>query len=106
MSGGPKPISRVPDVFDGSDPSKLETFTFQCSMFIASTKRSFPDDESHVSFVLSYLKGNPLDWFQAELSNALNTRGEFPSWFTSYLKFIAELQRLFGPRDPVTDATN
>jgi len=72
----PKPSSsvktRVPDVFDGSDPNKLETFTFQCSMYLASCKRNFPDDESRVTFVLSYLKGNPLDWFQNEINHALN----------------------------------
>jgi hypothetical protein len=26
---------RVPDTFDGSDPGKLETFIFQCNMYIA-----------------------------------------------------------------------
>lgn len=97
---------RVPDVFDGSDPSKLDTFTFQCSMYILACKREFPDQESRVTFVLSYLKGNPLDWFQNELSDAINNGGEYPTWFTDYPEFVAELQRLFGPRDPVADATN
>ena len=35
----PKPKSttkpRSPDVFDGSDPTKLDVFTFQCSMYMA-----------------------------------------------------------------------
>jgi hypothetical protein len=31
---------------------------------------------------------------------------EFPDWFTSYSAFVAKLQRHFGPRDPVADATN
>jgi len=29
-----------------------------------------------------------------------------PAWFTSHKDFTAELKRLFGPRDPVNDATN
>src|SRR5258708_8423443 len=34
---------RVPDIFDSSDLNKLETFKFQCSMYLATCKRNFPD---------------------------------------------------------------
>jgi hypothetical protein len=97
---------RVPDVFDGSDPNKLEIFTFQCSMYITACAKEFPDDNTRVTFAMSYLKGSPLDWFQTELSFAINRGGKFPTWFNSYRQFVAELQRLFGPRDPTTDAMN
>ena len=96
---------RTPDTFDGTDPNKLETFIFQVSMYIAARSNDFCDDESRVTFALSYLKSTPLDWFQTELSHGLTSGGKFPPWFTSYTKFIAELQRLFGPRDPINDAT-
>lgn len=96
---------RAPDVFDGTDASKLDTFVFQCSMYISACKSDFPDQESRVSFALSYLKGVPLDWFQGEVARALDD-GEYPNWFTAYAIFISELRRLFGPRDPVADATN
>src|SRR5579863_3603872 len=97
---------RVPDVFDGTDTSKLETFVFQLSMYISSRKGDFPDDEAKVAFALSYLKGVPLDWFQGEVSRALNDGGSFPTWFDDFPNFIEELRRLFGPRDPINDATN
>jgi hypothetical protein len=97
---------RSPDVFDGTDPNKLETFTFQISMYLAARSGDFPDDESRVTFVLSYLKGTPLDWFQTELNHAISQGGEFPKWFNNFPEFLAELQRLFGPRDPITDAMN
>jgi hypothetical protein len=96
----------VPDVFDGSDPNKLEMFTFQCSMYITACAKEFPDDITRVMFAMSYLKGSPLDWFQTELSHTINQGGKFPNWFDSYHKFVAELQRLFGPQDPITDAMN
>ena len=66
---GVKP--RVPDTFDGTDPHKLETFTFQCSMYLAARASEFPDDETRVTFVLSYLKGTPLEWFQTEINSAM-----------------------------------
>jgi hypothetical protein len=110
ISQPPKPKStikpRTPDVFDGTDPSKLDTFIFQCSMYIAACSGDFPDDESRVTFALSYLKGVPLDWFQMELSRSLNDGNDYPEWFESYPVFRAELQKHFGPRDPVADATN
>jgi hypothetical protein len=97
---------RAPDTFDGSDPVKLATFTFQCSMYIAARVQDFPNDESRVTFALSYLKSTPLDWFQTEINHAMTNGGKFPKWFTCYPDFLAELQRLFGPRDPVNDAVN
>src|SRR5580765_4518056 len=73
---------RVPDTFDGTDPQKLQTFTFQCSMYLSARASDFPDKESKVTFALSYLKGTPLDWF------------------------YAEIRTNFGPHNPVTDAMN
>ena len=110
ISAHPKPKSnikpRTPDVFDGTDPSKVDTFTFQCSMYYNACSSDFPDEESRVTFALSYLKGVPLDWFQAELSRAINDGDDYPEWYFSYSDFVAELQKNFGPRDPVADATN
>jgi hypothetical protein len=101
-----KVLQRAPDVFDGLDPTKLDTFNFQCSLYLAACDRDFPDQESRVTFALSYLKGVPLDWFQGELTRATINGGQLPAWFTSYPTFVNDLRRLFGPRDPVNDATN
>jgi hypothetical protein len=72
LSATPKPTSsikfRTPDLFDGSDPSKLDTFVFQCSMYIAAHSGDFLDQESRVSFALSYLQNVLLDWFQGEVA--------------------------------------
>jgi hypothetical protein len=95
---------RVPDIFDGTDTSLLNNFIFQSSMYISARSNDFPDDESRVTFVLSYLSGTPLDWFQTELSHAISDVGDLPLWFRSYPEFISELRRLFGPQDPATDA--
>ena len=108
LSVAPKSTSsiktRTPDVFDGSDPGKLDKFLFQCSMYIAAHSGDFLDQESHVSFALSYLQDVPLDWFQGEVTRALHDTGNLPTWFASYPDFISELRRIFGPQDPVTDA--
>ncbi len=108
MPSASKPKSqvkpRVPDTFDGSDPSKLETFIFQCNMYLAIRSGDFSDDEARVTFALSYLKGSPQDWFQSEISHVASEGGNLPEWFTDYTTFQQELKRLFGPRDPVTDA--
>jgi hypothetical protein len=107
ITATPKPTSikpRTPDTFDGSDSAKLDTFIFQCSMYISARAQDFPNDESRVTFTLSFLKGTPLEWFQTELNHSMTQTAEFPTWFTSYTLFLSELQRLFGPRDPVNDA--
>jgi hypothetical protein len=110
LSGAPKSKSaikpRIPDVFNDTDPSKLNTFIFQCSMYMTARSDDFPDTHLQVMYVLSYLKGNLLDWFQMELNEVLAGDKEYPEWFKSYPKFLSELRRLFGPRDPVTTAMN
>jgi len=72
IASAPKPKSMIkpcsPDVFDGSDPTKLDVFTFQCSMYMAVHPTDFPDQQSQVAFSLSFLKGVLLDWFQGELT--------------------------------------
>jgi len=95
---------RIPDTFDGSDPGKLETFIFQCSMYLAIHASDFSDDEARVTFALSYLKGSPQDWFQSEISHVASAGGRLPEWFTDYTVFQQERKRLFGLRDPITDA--
>lgn len=97
---------RAPDIFDGTDPGKLDTFVFQTSLYMAARASDFPDEETRITFALSYLKGVPLDWFQGELARSVNEGSGVLAWFTSYADFVSELRRLFGPRDPVNDATN
>jgi len=96
---------RIPDTFDGSDLNKLEVFLFQCQMYLAVHSGDFPDDESKVTFILSYLKGSPQDWFQSEFNHAMASR-QLPDWFATYRTFVDELQRLFSPRNPITDVMN
>ena len=96
---------RTPDVFDGSDPSKLDTFIFQCSIYLAACAEDFSDHTSRVAFMLSYLLDTPLDWFQSELSHAISHGGTLPPWYSSLPKFLAELRRLFGPHNAIDDAT-
>ena len=55
---------RSPDVFDGSDPTKLDVFTFQCSMYIAAHPTDFPDQQSRVAFSLSFLN-TYLSWIKS-----------------------------------------
>jgi len=74
-------------------------------MYLAVCSGDFPDDESKVTFILSYLKGSPQDWFRSELNHAMTPR-QLPDWFTTYQTFVDELQRLFGPRNPITDTMN
>lgn len=95
---------RSPDIFDGSDPAKVQVFHFQCLMYFSARRSDFPDDQSRVTFAVTYLKGNPLDWFQSQLSDALEAGDVLPEWFDDFPAFIKELRHLFGPRDPVTDA--
>ena len=95
--------ARSPDTFDGTDPSKLETFEFQCTSYISLRKDDFEEEETQVLWAISHLKGAPLDYFQSELSSAAGAK---PEWADSWDEFVQVLQDNFGLRDPVVDAIN
>jgi len=54
-------------------------------------------------FAQSYLKGMTLEWFEPDLLNS-GDPADCPRWMDSWVHFIAELQSMFGPHDPITDA--
>jgi len=103
-----EPKSRVkprsPDTLNGSDLGKLNAFIFQCSMYIVLRGQDFLDEASKVAFMLSYLKGSALDWFQTAATHGSSSLMS-TAWLSSTPVFIDELCRLFGPRDPVNKAT-
>ena len=95
-----QPKVREPDTFDGSNPRKLQPFLVQCYLNFRDRPDSFDTDMSKVTFVLSYLTGTALDWFEP----ALQDLSEDPSWLTDFDEFTAELKANFGPFDPEGEA--
>ena len=83
------------DVFDRSDTRKLQPFLVQCTLNFHNCPDAFTSDSDKVTFVLSYLKGTTLDWFEPSL-----TSGESPPWLDDYSDFVGELKNSFGPHDP------
>ena len=71
-------------------------------MYIVLRRNDFPDDSYKVAFMMSHLKGSTLDWFQSAITNGATG---VTNWMNSVPNFIDELCRLFGPRDPTTEAT-
>ena len=57
-------------------------------------------DEKRILFILSYLKGCALSWFEPSLNDPTNSAHLM--W--NYQAFLSELEDNFGPHDPVGDA--
>jgi len=51
----------IPDIFNGSDPYKLNHFLFQCRLFFRTNPLQFSTDEEKINFALTYLsvRGHP-----------------------------------------------
>jgi len=43
------------DIFDGSNPYKLNHFLFQCQLFFCANPAQFPTDKEKINFTLTYL---------------------------------------------------
>ena len=85
---------REPDQFDGSDTRKLQLFLTQCLLNFCDHPNVFSDDSAKVTYVLFFLHGTALDWFEPTL-----TSGRYAPWLTDYSAFISELRNNFGPHD-------
>jgi len=94
---------REPDTFDGTDPKKLRTFLVQCELCFQDRAKVFRLDRAKVTSSQSYLKGMTLEWFEPDLLNS-GDPADRPRWMDSWVHFVAELQSMFGPHDPIADA--
>ena len=86
---------REPDQFDGSDTRKLQPFLTQCLLNFRDRPDAFSDNGAKVTYVLSFLHGTALDWFEPTL-----TSGRYAPWLTDYSAFVSELRNNFGPHNP------
>ena len=56
-----------PDTFDGADPCRLQDFLVSCNLHFRDRPHVFSSDEKKILFVLSYLKGAAINWFEPGL---------------------------------------
>jgi len=61
----------IPDIFDGSDPHKLNHFLFQCRPFFRANPSQFSTNEEKINFALTYLSGVVQDWFEVASFQAM-----------------------------------
>jgi hypothetical protein len=94
---------REPNQFDGSDSQKLWSFLVQCQLNFNDWVSAFASDKAKVNYVLSFLKGTALDWFEPALLK-IQEGGFPPNWIDDYPAFVSELCTNFGPHDPISDA--
>ncbi|KAG2011078.1 hypothetical protein CC2G_011228 [Coprinopsis cinerea AmutBmut pab1-1] len=101
---GPK--ARPPEPFDGEDPDKLDNFITQLTLYFGRYEDGFRDDADRVATALTYLKGDAYAYFGDKIA-AARARGDarVPDWFQSFRAWKDELIRVFGPKDPIKDAT-
>jgi Domain of unknown function (DUF4939) len=101
IKGPNKPSSKIrePDTFDGSDSRKLQPFIVQCTLNFRDRPNAFPTDSEKITYMLSYLKGTALAWFEPGL-----LAEDTPAWLENLDLFISELQVNFGPFDPEGEA--
>ena len=93
---------RDPDIFDGTDPKKIQDFLVSCNLHFQDHPNLFADDEKKILFVLSFLKGATISWFGPGLMDPNNAA----HWMWDFDTFILELESNFGPHDPISDAKN
>jgi len=75
----------------------------QCELCFQDRAKAFCLDRAKVTFAQSYLKGMTLEWFEPDLLNS-GDPADRPRWMDSWVHFIAELQSMFGPHNPIADA--
>ena len=62
-----------PDTFDDSDLCKLRDFLISCNLHFRDRLQAFSSDEKKMVFILSYLKGAAIGWFEPGLMDPTNS---------------------------------
>lgn len=94
-----KAKAKEPDTFDGSDPRKLNNFILLCNLFFRNNS-AYSEDDTKVTFALSYLRGTALEYFEPSILNS----DEIPEWMDNWSAFVRTLRKQFGPIDPTAEA--
>jgi len=103
----PKPYQSkacIPDIFNGSDPYKLNNFLFQCRLYFYANALQFPTDEEKINFAMTYLSSIAQDWFEVALQQKDLSYAQ--PWLFTWQLFVDKLQVHFRLSDLVEDATN
>jgi hypothetical protein len=106
VTGGNRPATskaklRDPDPFNGRDLKKLRGFLLQCKLNFQAKPDSFRDSSAKVNYILSFLKGMALDYFEPFL---VDDPANAPEWLTNFEFFTEELYIYFGPYDQQAEA--
>ena len=78
--------TKEPDVFDGSDPRKLNNFILLCNLYFKNNT-NYSDDEPKVTFALSHLRGTALEYFEPTILDP----DENPEWLDDWSAFAQTL---------------
>ncbi|GBE79571.1 hypothetical protein SCP_0207710 [Sparassis crispa] len=86
---------RKPEIFNGSDRSKLREFINQCKNYMAGNSHVYQEDNQKIAFVLSHMQGGTAgSWAQSFIETEL-TNDDFLS-YGSWRDFIASVNKAFG----------
>src|SRR6202045_4282222 len=88
-----------PDTFDGLDVKKLKSFLIQCQLNFLDRPQAFRSDSCKINYVLSYLQGFALEWFEPMILD-----GEDHPVLSNYKLFTAQLTENFGPYNVIHEA--
>jgi hypothetical protein len=91
--------AKEPDTYDGSDPEKLNSFILLCNLYFRHNP-SYSDDQTKVTFALSYLRGTALEYFEPSILDS----SDISVWSHDWSAFTRTLRTHFGPIDPTADA--
>jgi len=87
---------RDPDLFDGTDPTLLDEFLFQCNLVFKHSTEEFESDSSKVVYAIQWLKGTAQNHFR----NTFDLSGdERPEFYEDWQAFVSELRTNFGELD-------
>ena len=93
---------REPNLFDGSDPKKLQPFLVQLELNFCNWPDVFQLNIYKVNYTLSFLKGIALNYFEPLLIDPHAN----PTGSDDYNELVSELWSNFSPFDIEADAEN
>jgi len=60
--------ARIPNIFSGTEPDKLNNFLFQCRLYFHANPVQFDTDIVKINFAMTYLTRVAQDWFEVGIN--------------------------------------
>ena len=94
----------ITDIFNSTEPDKLNNFLFQCHLYFYANLVQFDMDIAKINFAMTYLTRVAQNQFKVGFNQ--KDQSILQDWLSDWNLFVDKLHQHFSLSDPISEAEN